>query len=186
MTEAQATDLVSSLYKSWYTSLVQYISRRTGGIEAAEDIVQEGFMLLYKELRSGKNVENPKGWTLTVVRRRASKEAQHTLREPALQHSDYMLNTLPDDRPDPLQTEEEADDISRLFSVLTNREEEVIVLRMAAMKYREIAEQLGISQSSVNTLLARALGKLQHAANAESTGAYGSEDANKSTPKTLQ
>jgi DNA-directed RNA polymerase specialized sigma24 family protein len=31
------------------------------------------------------------------------------------------------------------------------------------MKYREIAEQLGIGMNSVNTLLARALRKLQQA-----------------------
>jgi RNA polymerase sigma factor (sigma-70 family) len=54
-------------------------------------------------------------------------------------------------------------DIRNLLSVLSPREEEVLLLRLEAMKYREIAEQLGIGVNSVNTLLARALRKLQQA-----------------------
>lgn len=54
-------------------------------------------------------------------------------------------------------------DVRSLLAVLSPREEEVLLLRLEAMKYREIADQLGISMNSVNTLLARALRKLQQA-----------------------
>jgi RNA polymerase sigma factor (sigma-70 family) len=54
-------------------------------------------------------------------------------------------------------------DIRNFLSVLSPREEEVLLLRLEALKYREIAEQLGISMNSVNSLLARALRKLQQA-----------------------
>jgi RNA polymerase sigma factor (sigma-70 family) len=54
-------------------------------------------------------------------------------------------------------------DIRGLLSILSTREEEVLLLRLEALKYREIADQLGISVNSVNTLLARALRKLQQA-----------------------
>ena len=53
--------------------------------------------------------------------------------------------------------------IRDLLSVLSPREEEVLLLRLEALKYREIADQLGISMNSVNALLARALRKLQEA-----------------------
>jgi RNA polymerase sigma factor (sigma-70 family) len=49
------------------------------------------------------------------------------------------------------------EDIRSLLSVLSPREEEVLLLRLESLKYREIASQLGISMNSVNTLLARAL-----------------------------
>ena len=52
-------------------------------------------------------------------------------------------------------------DIRDLLSVLSPREEEVLLLRLDALKYREIADQLGISMNSVNALLARALRNLQ-------------------------
>jgi RNA polymerase sigma factor (sigma-70 family) len=57
----------------------------------------------------------------------------------------------------------EVDSVSELLSVLSRREEEVLLLRLSALKYREIAERLGISGNSVNTLLARAIKKLQKA-----------------------
>ena len=50
-----------------------------------------------------------------------------------------------------------------LHEQLDELEEEVLLLRLETLKYREIAEQLGISINSVNTLLARALRKLQEA-----------------------
>ena len=62
---------------------------------------------------------------------------------------------------------EEVADVSvvrDLLGLLSRREEEVLLLRLEAMKYREIADHLGISMNSVNTLLARALRKLQTAA----------------------
>lgn len=70
-----------------------------------------------------------------------------------LEIADKTVNELPDML-----------DIRRLLSVLTPREEEVLLLRLEALKYREIADQLGISVNSVNTLLARALRKLQQVA----------------------
>jgi RNA polymerase sigma factor (sigma-70 family) len=45
--------------------------------------------------------------------------------------------------------------------VLSPREEDVVLLRLQSMKYREIGQQLGISSKSVCTLLARAVKKLQ-------------------------
>jgi RNA polymerase sigma factor (sigma-70 family) len=68
-------------------------------------------------------------------------------------------------------------EIRSLLSVLSPREEEVLLLRLEALKYREIADQLGISMNSVNTLLARALRKLQeavspHQTNEERTRTY--------------
>ena len=54
----------------------------------------------------------------------------------------------------------EPDDINGRLSVLSRREAEVILLRMQAMKYREIGSQLGISSKTVGTLLTRAIQKL--------------------------
>jgi RNA polymerase sigma factor (sigma-70 family) len=54
--------------------------------------------------------------------------------------------------------------IADYLRVLSRREEEVLLLRLEAMKYREIADQLGISMNSVNTILARALQKLKKVA----------------------
>jgi hypothetical protein len=42
VTEDEATEVVSSLYESWYSFLVRYASRLTGSVDSAEDVAQVG------------------------------------------------------------------------------------------------------------------------------------------------
>ena len=186
MTRAEASELVHSLFGCWYPTLVRYAYRATGSLAIAEDVVQETFMLLYRALRHGQNIANPKGWTLCVVRRQIGKQMSHFKHNGIFHESLDVLDTLPAGRIDPEGVEHERDDAIKLFSILTPREEEVVILRMQAMKYREIATQLGISPNTVNTLLARALRKLQKAAQKGSTGESIANVLEKAISKTLQ
>jgi RNA polymerase sigma-70 factor (ECF subfamily) len=164
--QAEASELVHTLFGCWYPTLVRYAFRATGSLEISEDLVQETFMLLYRALREGQTIDNPKGWTVCVVRRQIGKHMRNHRRNESLD----VLDTLPAGRVEPEAMESDRDVATKLFSVLTRREEEVILLRMQAMKYREIGAHLSISPNSVNTLLARALRKLQLAARKRSTG----------------
>lgn len=160
MNENDATDLVTGLFDCWYMSLVRYALRTTGNYELAEDTAQETFMQLYQALRSGKNIEHPKAWTICVLRRAMSRCMQdRTLVEP---FDEEIVGSSVNEAPTRL-------DLHGLLSVLSPREEEVLLLRLGSLKYREIADQLDISINSVNTLLARALRKLQQAM-AQKTG----------------
>jgi RNA polymerase sigma-70 factor (ECF subfamily) len=153
--ENDATDLVTALFDRWYMSLVRYALRTTANYELAEDLAQDTFMQLYQALRAGKNIEHPKAWTICVLRRAMNRQMKdRTLHEP-LDELELAGETV---------TEFSSfADIRSLLSVLSPREEEVLLLRLEALKYREIAEQLGISMNSVNTLLTRALRKLEEA-----------------------
>ena len=51
--------------------------------------------------------------------------------------------------------------LTDFLSVLTQREEEVMLLRAKGMKYREIADSLDISTNSVGTLVMRAVRKIR-------------------------
>jgi len=153
--ETDATDLVTALFDRWYMSLVRYALRTTENYALAEELAQDTFMQLYQALRAGKTIEHPKAWTICVLRRTMSRQ---------------MKNHVPHESLDELEIAGQAQtdlsllgDIRSLLSLLSPREEEVLLLRLEALKYREIAEQLGISMNSVNTLLARALRKLQQA-----------------------
>ena len=136
-------------------SLVRYALRTTANYELAEDMVQETFMQLYQALRAGKNIEHPKAWTICVLRRTMSRQ----MPDPTLYAPLDELEIVGDS----MNELSSIVDIRNFLSVLSPREEEVLLLRLEALKYREIAEQLGIGMNSVNTLLARALRKLQQA-----------------------
>ena len=156
--ENDATELVTALYDRWYTKLVAFAARATENYALAEDLVQESFMQLYLAVRAGKDIEHPKAWTLCVLRRAMSRRMRERFRCDSLDEAE-QAGRLPMTIPKRLALS----DIRSLLSMLSAREEEVLLLRLEAMKYREIAEQLGISVNSVNTLLSRALRKLQDA-----------------------
>lgn len=159
MRPEDATRLIDSLYEHWYDVLVRYAARAVGDEGMAEDAVQESFYELYRQLVSGRSIANPKAWTLCVVRRHMQREVRAYSRMFGGEPREGM-DSLPGSASPPdgaLQRNE----IERFRSQLTCREEEVLLLRMEALKYREIASKLGISIPSVNTLLRRALRKLQ-------------------------
>jgi RNA polymerase sigma factor (sigma-70 family) len=173
--ENDATDLVTGLFDRWYMSLVRYAVRTTANYDLAEDLAQDTFMQMYQALRAGKNIEHPKAWTICVLRRTMNRQMQaRRLQEPL----------------DELEIAGEAvtemsvfADIRSLLRVLSPREEEVLLLRLEALKYREIADQLGISMNSVNTLLARALRKLQQATARKTTEGSVKSHEEKNVPR---
>jgi RNA polymerase sigma factor (sigma-70 family) len=153
--ENDATDLVAALFDRWYMSLVRYVLRTTANYDLAEDLAQDTFMQLYQALRAGKGIDHPKAWTICVLRRAMNRQMKERSLHQPLDESE-IIGTPENERPGLM-------DIRGLLSILSPREEEVLLLRLEALKYREIADQLGISMNSVNTLLARALRKLQQA-----------------------
>lgn len=163
MVRDEARKLVSGLFDSWYSSLVRYAYRACGSLDKAEDAVQETFLALFRELLRGGQVDNAKAWTLCVVRREAVRIHREVTREEwsPLDVDDPVLH-LAAPEPNP-ETEQAGATLDRLFSVLTQREEEVLLLRLQSLKYRQIAQQLGIGVNSVKTLLARALRKMREA-----------------------
>ena len=155
MNETDATTLVTALFDHMYTKFFRYVLKITANPHVAEDLVQDALMTLYQALRSGKAIEKPEAWTMCVLRRAANRQVQERSNYEQLDETICLENRL-----------EQVTDISTvqsLLSCLSHREEEVLLLRLEAMKYREIADHLGISMASVNTLLACALQKLQKA-----------------------
>jgi RNA polymerase sigma-70 factor (ECF subfamily) len=179
-------DVVSSLFGDWYAPLLRYACRATGRLETAEDLVQEAFTELYRALIGGKAVENPKAWTLCVVRRRIIDQQREQARHggPILSLSE--VGEVAEPRPTEAYPAWEEDSISRLLAPLSAREEEVLLLRVKGLKYRQIASALEISTNSVKTLLARGIRKMQRAAgNTIQTGSRSKHDGDIPT-ETLQ
>ena len=153
MDEIEATELVAALFDRCYTQLVRYAVRSLTRHDLAEDLVQDAFMQLYGALRSGKCTHYPKAWALCVLRRAVNRHVQERFDHEQLEDYEH-IRTL-DHESACLSL------IADYLCVLSRREEEVLLLRLEAMKYREIADQLGISINSVNTILARALQSLR-------------------------
>ena len=177
---AEASLFIEGLLESWGPSLARQAYRLTGEPEAADDLVQEAFLALYQELRKGVLIENPRAWTLTVVRHLAAKRQRRLSVRGEFLESGVALDQFP-----AAGTIEQHDsrELSEMLGVLSAREQEVLLLRLDSLKYREIGACLGIDESSVATHLARAVRKLQVEAKARETGISFARDCN--APKTL-
>ncbi len=158
MTAGENRSLIENLYATWYPILVRHCRRLLGDHARSEDCAQQALCDLYNQLEAGNSIDNPRAWTLVVARRRAfadQRESKILTQIDLGQFPNALSTTTPN-------FEEAPEDFIRMLSVLSPREEAVILLRLESLKYREIAERLGIASSTVNTLLARALEKLEH------------------------
>jgi RNA polymerase sigma-70 factor (ECF subfamily) len=173
--------VVDSLFQEWAEVLFRHAYRLTRSREVADDLVQEAFLSFYIELRRGTAVRSPRGWMFGLVANQAARLFRNSRR---WDQSSDAVEFLPAQAE---ETDEGAstDELMPLLKLLSPRETEVVLLRLQSLKYREIADQLGISHKSVATLLARALAKLQDGAQrAAASGACVSEARQKNA--TLQ
>ncbi len=158
MPDGENRSLIENLYATWYPILIRHCRRLLGDHARSEDCAQQALCELYKQLEAGHVIDNPRAWTLVVARRRAFQDQREAK---ILTQIDLGQIQIPDRESQPHQ-DESSEDFPRMLAALTPREEAVILLRLESLKYREIAERLSVTPSTVNTLLARALEKLEH------------------------
>jgi RNA polymerase sigma-70 factor (ECF subfamily) len=135
--------------------------------EAAEDVVQEVFLALYRHLLLGQPQHNMRSWLFRVAHNAALKQRQRAKRlQPGGDAFDDALASLADGAEDPEQRMAADQDRKRLWSVvkaLRERDRQALLLRAEGLSYRQIAETLGISLGSVAKSLARTFARLMSA-----------------------
>jgi RNA polymerase sigma-70 factor (TIGR02957 family) len=136
--------------------------RMLGSVTEAEDLVQEGFLRLHRELEGGARIESPEAYLTTVITRLGIDE----LRSARVRRETYVGEWLPE----PILTAEDADparqaEIAESLSVgllvvletLTPEERAVFLLReVFDYPHPRIAEVLGKSPAAVRQLAVRA------------------------------
>jgi RNA polymerase sigma-70 factor (ECF subfamily) len=139
---------------------------RSCGVTAdvADDIVQETFLLLFQHLRKGGNRVNLQGWVMQVGYRLALKHRRRESRQGRwLKTWDTTLEKVADPADGPEEacgTNEERQRLRAVLRALPRRERTCVYLRSEGMRYREIAEILGVSLGAVAKSIARAYGRL--------------------------
>ncbi len=116
----------------------------------AEEVVQETFLRMYRELVAGKCIDNDRSWAYTVARNLALKQRRRDKYEPpslAVLWDDFKENVA-DPAPsseEQLLGQERADQLEAVIQTLTERQLQCLQLRADGLRYREIAAALEIS-----------------------------------------
>ena len=162
MTEVPGASNDAELFEELRPKAFGVAYRMLGSVSEAEDVVQEAFLRLYRELDGGGEIESPEAYLVTVVSRLAIDE----LRSARARRETYVGEWLPE----PILTAEDADparhaEIAESLSVglllvletLTPEERAVFLLReVFDYPHERIAEILGKSPAAVRQLAVRA------------------------------
>lgn len=143
--------------------VLAYLTRKLRDAELAADLTQEAFMRLSESGAGAAGaVGNPRAYLYRVAHNLAVDHVRRqSPRRDAAPVSDAVLAEVPDGRPSPEQVlgERQRLDIARSAVLdLPERTRQVFVLaRLDGLTYRQVAETLGISESSVQKHLAKAV-----------------------------
>jgi RNA polymerase sigma-70 factor (ECF subfamily) len=167
MSPEQAREFVTSVFEGWGKTLLRHALLWTRQREVSEEIVQEAFLSLYLKVVSGNEVENPRAFTLAAVR--------NLIRKHHRDRKDHLFDVrdcagLQTGDPGIEAHLAALDILKTMLEGLSEREEEVLLLRMESLRYQEIAQELGISTGAVATLLSRAIQKIKRLQRARRDG----------------
>lgn len=158
---------VVALFDQLRAPVLRYLLSLRIPVPDAEEIVQEVFLLLFRHLREGKSRTNLQGWIFKVAhnlalkhRTRARRQSDRFTDVPDLAELAGDAEIGPEERMEGLERQQ------RLLAVVRAMPESdrcCLSLRAEGLRYREIAEVLGISLGSVANSLERALSRLARA-----------------------
>lgn len=157
-------DAFERFFRSWYPRLASYAVTLTGGRDAAEDVAQELFVALWHRRDTLPDLEKLPAYLHRATRNRCLNH---------LRQQRTAGNWLSRQDPDPavppvaeseMIGQETAARVRAALANLAPRTREVFLLsRDQGLTYPAIAETLGISIKTVETLMGRALRALREA-----------------------
>ncbi|WP_323788641.1 RNA polymerase sigma-70 factor [Psychroserpens sp.] len=145
-----------TLYQMYAKDIRRFIFFKTQDIDKAEDILQDTFIKLWDNC--GKvNYDKAKSFLYTVATNTFLNTIKH---EKVVQkHQQSMTSQLSNESPEFIMLEKEfMEKLERTINSLPEKQKEVFLLnRIEKKKYKEIAEQLGISVKAVEKRMHSAL-----------------------------
>jgi RNA polymerase sigma-70 factor (ECF subfamily) len=132
--------------------------------DQAQDVVQEVFLKLYIALSRGEPIQNVRGWVFRVAHNQGLKVRTRSTGWQRLSPDVEARVSCGDAGPEGALLRKEAHQrLGRALETLSPQQRHCLHLRAEGLRYREIAEALGVSISSVSEHLARALARLREA-----------------------
>ncbi len=128
---------------------------------SAQDVTQEVFLRLYSAWKSEGQIRNPRAWVFRVAHNLGLTTRKRSARWEPMEESGPPAGAADPEH----QTlhKERAQRIQEALKELSSQQRQVLHLRAEGLKYREIAEAIGIQVSTVSVFLTRALTRLRKA-----------------------
>ena len=163
-------DDVLLLFDECARGLRRYVRTFGIGADAADDVVQDVFVYLFRHLQLGRSRDNLKGWLFRVAHNQALKSRKRQRRlVTSIAGTLVVAESMPDTSADPEAQLAEIRAHARLqalLQALPDRDRRCIFLRAEGLTYRDIARVVGVSLGTVAKSLTRTFTELQRSSEA--------------------
>ena len=140
------------LIRRYYTSVLRYCKRQCFNLEKAEDLTQETFLKLFKNLSGYKEKGKFKAYLYTIANHLCIDESRK-MKECSLENEEEIR-----DECDELRRIEDKSEISYLLNVLSPEQREAVILRFGEeLSFWEIAKVMGCNMRTAQSRVRNAL-----------------------------
>jgi RNA polymerase sigma-70 factor (ECF subfamily) len=155
---------VIELFDESRDSLLRYAVSLGLSTSDGEEIIQEVFLALFRHLQLGRDGSNLRGWLFRVAHNLALKQRNASYKLQQKRHPDgeiiyRQLDPTPNSE-EQLMHSQRQERLRAVLQALPEQDRCCLNLRAEGLRYREIANILGMSLGAVSISLTRALARL--------------------------
>jgi RNA polymerase sigma-70 factor (ECF subfamily) len=163
---AGSSEEVTTLYDELRKPLLRYLVCLGLSADEAQDVVHDAFLSLQRHLASNGVQDNIRGWLFRVAHNAArNRQASYHRRfaKPLEPDTDFQAGQATPE--ESLLEREKFRRLAAAIRQLTASERECLLLRAEGLRYREIADVLGLATSTVGDTVERVIRKLAEKCN---------------------
>jgi RNA polymerase sigma-70 factor (ECF subfamily) len=156
----QVVDLVTAAYDAFERALYGFALGLTRSGTAAEDLVQESYLRLVREVQAGRAPDNVRAWLYRVCANLATSRGRRAT--VATRYLPFLASREVGETPEARHLRLELGaELSAALAELTHDERTGLLLSAGGFHGPEIAEIIGRSHGATRTMLTRARTKVQ-------------------------
>jgi RNA polymerase sigma-70 factor (ECF subfamily) len=157
---AEATDLIADAYEAYQRDIHSFLRAATRDVETAEDLTQEAFIRLVKEVHAGRTPDNIRAWLYTVAANLVTSRARRASVAERFRSILAIRGSAEAPEGEALRRET-ADEVHQALRRLPADARAALLLAAHGFSGREIAGVLGRTDGATRTLLCRARVRLR-------------------------
>jgi RNA polymerase sigma-70 factor (ECF subfamily) len=145
---------VQDAFRLHYAALYRFTLRFSGDPDVAEDLAQEAFVRLLDQDLPEAEI---RPWLFVVAGNLARDRARKQKRRRRLLQENPPSPAVPELPERAAERAERIEEVRGVLATLSDRDRMILLMRAEGLRYREIAHAIGVKQTSVGALVARAL-----------------------------
>jgi RNA polymerase sigma-70 factor (ECF subfamily) len=155
---------VDTIYRHMRAPICAYLLYLGVADDRAQEVTQEVFLRLYQQMKKGTIIENTSAWLFRVAHNLGLKVRSKERSFRAI-NPDWERFENPAHSAERVLIDRERNNrVAAALEELSPQQRNCLYLRSQGLRYREIAEVMGISLSTVNEFLRRGIARLAEAA----------------------